>query len=66
MFEEKGDFLSGICVGKLIPAIAEKFKNATTKFVLLPHNLPKVRFLDGLSVMDLHSELKNLSSKSFF
>lgn len=55
--QENEDFLAGLCVGKLIPAIAEKFENSTTKFVLLPHNLPIVRFLDGLSTMELHCNL---------
>lgn len=54
LIEQNGDFLAGLCVGKLIPAIAEKFENSTTKFILLPHNLPVVRFVDGLSTMDLN------------
>jgi hypothetical protein len=54
-----GEFLSSICVGKLIPNIAEKFPNTTTKFVLLPHELPETRFIEGFSSMDVRSEFLN-------
>jgi hypothetical protein len=52
-----GDFLSSICVGKLIPNIAEKFPNTTTKFVLLPHELPETRFVQGFSSMDVRTRI---------
>ncbi|KAI1715687.1 bactericidal permeability-increasing protein [Ditylenchus destructor] len=55
MAETNGDFLASICVGKLIPSIAEKFPNTTTKFILLPHDLPEMKFIDGVSSMDLRS-----------
>lgn len=54
--QSSGDFVSGICVGKLIPSIAEHYPNTTTKFVLLPHGLPEVIFSDGLSSMDVRSK----------
>jgi hypothetical protein len=54
-FGGDSDVVSGICVGKLIPAIAEHFPNTTTKFVLLPHGLPEVRFFDNVSSMDVRS-----------
>ncbi|VDM82063.1 unnamed protein product, partial [Strongylus vulgaris] len=38
------DFTSSICVGKLIPPIAEAYPNTTTSFVLLPHGLPDFQF----------------------
>ncbi|WKY03300.1 hypothetical protein Q1695_004780 [Nippostrongylus brasiliensis] len=41
---DAGDFTSSICVGKLIPAIAEAYPNTTTSFVLLPHSLPDFQF----------------------
>ncbi|KAI3411945.1 hypothetical protein GPALN_002001 [Globodera pallida] len=57
-----GDFLQSICVGKLIPAIAKHFPNTTTKFVLLPHDLPEMRFLNGRSTMNLKARLLTLVS----
>uniref|UniRef100_A0A915CWX4 Lipid-binding serum glycoprotein C-terminal domain-containing protein n=1 Tax=Ditylenchus dipsaci TaxID=166011 RepID=A0A915CWX4_9BILA len=57
MAETNGDLLSSICVGKLIPSIEENFPNTTTKFVLLPHDLPEMRFVDGLSSMDLRTRI---------
>ncbi|KAK5977176.1 LBP / BPI / CETP family protein [Trichostrongylus colubriformis] len=39
-----GDFTSSICVGKLIPPIAETYPNTTTSFVILPHGLPDFQF----------------------
>jgi hypothetical protein len=53
--QSDGEFLSSICVGKLIPQLAEKFPNSTTKFVLLPHELPETRFVEGFSSMDVRS-----------
>lgn len=50
------EFLSSICVGKLISQISEKFPNTTSKFVLLPHELPQTRFVEGFSSMDVRSE----------
>nr|CDJ86076.1 Lipid-binding serum glycoprotein domain containing protein [Haemonchus contortus] len=38
------DFTSSICVGKLIPPIAQEYPNTTTSFVLLPHGLPDFQF----------------------
>uniref|UniRef100_A0A914CDS3 Lipid-binding serum glycoprotein C-terminal domain-containing protein n=2 Tax=Acrobeloides nanus TaxID=290746 RepID=A0A914CDS3_9BILA len=55
--EFDSDVVSGICVGKLIPAIAEHFPNTTTKFVLLPHGLPEVRFFDNVSSMDVRTRI---------
>uniref|UniRef100_A0AC35FU32 Lipid-binding serum glycoprotein C-terminal domain-containing protein n=1 Tax=Panagrolaimus sp. PS1159 TaxID=55785 RepID=A0AC35FU32_9BILA len=51
------DFVSGICVGKLLPSIAENFPNTTTKFVMLPAALPEVKFYDGLSTMDVKTKI---------
>lgn len=53
--QNTGDFVSGICVGKLIPSIEQHYPNTTTKFVLLPHGLPELIFAEGLSSMDLRS-----------
>ncbi|CAD5226214.1 unnamed protein product [Bursaphelenchus xylophilus] len=53
----KGDLASSICVGILIPKIAEAYPNTTTKFVLLPHGLPEMRFTDGVSSMDLRTRI---------
>lgn len=54
---DKTDLISSICVGKLIPGIEKKFPNSTTTFLLLPHNLPEIKFLDGISSMDLRSSI---------
>lgn len=51
------DFVNGICVGKLIPSVAENYPNTTTKFVMLPASLPEVKFYDGLSTMDVKSKV---------
>ena len=60
-----GDFLQSICVGKLLPAIAKHFPNTTTKFVMLPHELPEMHFLPGLSTMELHGEFIYTFEKTF-
>lgn len=39
-----GGFASAVCVGKLIPAIAEAYPNTSTSFVLIPHGLPDFAF----------------------
>uniref|UniRef100_A0AC34Q3I8 Uncharacterized protein n=1 Tax=Panagrolaimus sp. JU765 TaxID=591449 RepID=A0AC34Q3I8_9BILA len=54
---DESDLISGICVGKLIPAIAENYPNTTTKFVLLPSSLPEVKFYEGLSTMDVKTKI---------
>jgi hypothetical protein len=59
-----GDFLQSICVGKLIPAIAKHYPNTTTKFVMLPHELPEMHFLPGHSQMALKGW--HLSESPFF
>ncbi|KAI6218366.1 LBP / BPI / CETP family protein [Aphelenchoides fujianensis] len=51
------EFLSSICVGKLIPNIAEKFPNTTTKFTLLAHGVPVTRFIEGFSSMDMKTRI---------
>lgn len=53
---ENSDLISGICVGKLIPSIAENYPNTTAKFILLPSSLPEVKFYNGISTMDVKSE----------
>ncbi|KAL3077551.1 hypothetical protein niasHS_012257 [Heterodera schachtii] len=57
-----GDFLQSICVGKLIPAMAKHFPNSTTKFVMLPHELPEMHFHNGRSTMDLNARILTLVS----
>uniref|UniRef100_A0A1I8AFI1 BPI2 domain-containing protein n=1 Tax=Steinernema glaseri TaxID=37863 RepID=A0A1I8AFI1_9BILA len=52
-----GDFVSGICVGKLIPSIEQHFPNTTTSFHLLPHDLPEFRFADGVGSMDVSTRI---------
>ncbi|CAD5219466.1 unnamed protein product [Bursaphelenchus okinawaensis] len=54
---KEGDFASSICVGTLIPKISEAYPNTTTKFVLLPHGLPEMTFVDGVSSMDLRTRI---------
>uniref|UniRef100_A0A7E4ZUG4 BPI2 domain-containing protein n=1 Tax=Panagrellus redivivus TaxID=6233 RepID=A0A7E4ZUG4_PANRE len=51
------DIVSGLCVGQLIPSIAENYPNTTTKFVLLPASLPEVSFFKGLSTMDVKTRI---------
>ncbi|KAE9553522.1 hypothetical protein FO519_003271 [Halicephalobus sp. NKZ332] len=51
------DLISGICVGKLIPSIAENYPNSTTKFILLPSSLPEVKFYNGISTMDVKTKI---------
>jgi hypothetical protein len=58
--QSDGEFLSSICVGKLIPQLAEKYPNTTSKFVLLPHELPETRFVEGFSSMDVRSKYLEL------
>ncbi|KAI6175334.1 LBP / BPI / CETP family protein [Aphelenchoides bicaudatus] len=55
--QSDGEFLSSICVGKLLPQLAEKFPNTTTKFVLLPHELPETVFKEGFSSMDVRTRI---------
>ncbi|KAK0399766.1 hypothetical protein QR680_003204 [Steinernema hermaphroditum] len=54
---EDGDFVTGICVGKLIPAIEQNFPNTTTSFHLLPHDLPEFRFADSMGTMDVSTRI---------
>uniref|UniRef100_A0A914KHL3 Lipid-binding serum glycoprotein C-terminal domain-containing protein n=1 Tax=Meloidogyne incognita TaxID=6306 RepID=A0A914KHL3_MELIC len=52
-----GDFLKTICVGKLVPALGKQFPNTTTKFVMVPHQLPEMQFKKGLGTMDLKAHI---------
>ncbi|VDK19708.1 unnamed protein product [Anisakis simplex] len=52
-----GNFLATFCLGKLIPAIAEKFPNATSSFVLIPHELPVFQLIDGIGTIDLKTRV---------
>jgi hypothetical protein len=51
--DQSGDLLKSICVGKLIPAIAKHFPNTTTKFLLLPHEVPEMKFSKGHATISL-------------
>ncbi|RCN38849.1 LBP / BPI / CETP family protein, partial [Ancylostoma caninum] len=51
------DFTSSICVGKLIPAIAEAYPNTTTSFVLLPHGLPDFQFNGDAGAIKLSTRI---------
>ncbi|KAI6181005.1 LBP / BPI / CETP family protein [Aphelenchoides besseyi] len=51
------EFLSSICVGKLIPNIEEHFPNTTTKFALLSHGIPEVKFVDEYASMDIRTRI---------
>ncbi|TMS39191.1 hypothetical protein L596_005756 [Steinernema carpocapsae] len=54
---DEGDFVTGICVGKLIPTVEQKFPNTTTSFHLLPHDLPEFRFADEMGTMDVSTRI---------
>ncbi|KHJ95140.1 LBP / BPI / CETP family protein [Oesophagostomum dentatum] len=51
------DFTSLICVGKLIPAIAESYPNTTTSFMLLPHGLPDFQFNGDAGAIKLSTRI---------
>ncbi|KAK6037074.1 hypothetical protein COOONC_25421 [Cooperia oncophora] len=53
--ESSRDFTASICVGKLIPQIAEAYPNTTTSFVLLPHGLPDFQFNGDAGAIKLSS-----------
>ncbi|PIO69219.1 hypothetical protein TELCIR_08967 [Teladorsagia circumcincta] len=55
--DKPGDFSSSICVGKLIPPIAETYPNTTTSFVLLPHGLPDFQFNGDAGAIKLSTRI---------
>ncbi|KAL7076942.1 hypothetical protein ACQ4LE_004131 [Meloidogyne hapla] len=63
--DQTGDFIKSLCVGKLVPALGKHFPNTTTKFVMVPHQLPEMLFKQGLGTMELKAHSTRLVDISF-
>uniref|UniRef100_A0A0R3S3R3 BPI2 domain-containing protein n=1 Tax=Elaeophora elaphi TaxID=1147741 RepID=A0A0R3S3R3_9BILA len=63
------NFVSSLCLGMLIPEIANRYPNASSSFTLLPHQVPEFRFSSDTGSIDLksllhRSAIKGLTSNS--
>ncbi len=52
---DSSDYLSGLCIGTLIPALATAYPNSSTSFLLLPQGLPDFRFQNHKGSMGVQS-----------
>ncbi|EJW72074.1 hypothetical protein WUBG_17017, partial [Wuchereria bancrofti] len=48
-----GNFVSSFCLGMLIPEIADRYPNASSSFLLLPHQIPEFRLSKDTGSIDL-------------
>ncbi|CAG9538149.1 unnamed protein product [Cercopithifilaria johnstoni] len=51
------NFISSLCLGVLIPEISNRYPNATSSFVLLPHQVPEFRFTKDTGSIDLKNRV---------
>ncbi|VDK30096.1 unnamed protein product [Gongylonema pulchrum] len=50
-------FISSLCLGTLIPEIANRYPNRTSSFLLLPHQVPEFQLSHGVGSIDLKSRI---------
>ncbi|VBB29486.1 unnamed protein product [Acanthocheilonema viteae] len=51
------NFVSSLCLGILIPEIANRYPNASSSFLLLPHQIPEFRFCKDTGSIDLKNRV---------
>ncbi|VDM07810.1 unnamed protein product [Wuchereria bancrofti] len=52
-----GNFVSSFCLGMLIPEIADRYPNASSSFLLLPHQIPEFRLSKDTGSIDLKNRV---------
>ncbi|VDM92673.1 unnamed protein product, partial [Litomosoides sigmodontis] len=51
------NFISSLCLGVLIPEIASRYPNASSSFILLPHQVPEFRLSRDIGSIDLRNRV---------